>query len=73
VRIGPGTLYGALQRLAEEGWIEERTPARDEAPADERRRYYRLTKDGRKAASVEAARLRDMVDLARARRLLGHA
>src|SRR4026209_2692118 len=43
VRLGPGTLYGALKRLLEARLVEESgeraTPGRD----DERRRYYRLT------------------------------
>lgn len=36
VRMGPGTLYGALSRLEQSGLIES-------LPADERRRPYRLT------------------------------
>jgi len=71
VRLGPGTLYGAMQRLLEEGWIEETTgpPGGDV----ERRRYYRLTRDGKKAAAAEAARMRDLVERAEAKRLLRHA
>lgn len=40
VRLGPGTLYGALSRLEEEGLVEP-------LPADGRRRPYRLTDRGR--------------------------
>jgi DNA-binding PadR family transcriptional regulator len=40
VRLGPGTLYGTLQRLMESGWVEE-TDGPGSVP-DERRRYYRL-------------------------------
>jgi DNA-binding PadR family transcriptional regulator len=40
VRLGPGTLYGAITRLIDEGLIEP-------AAADERRRPYRLTDQGR--------------------------
>ena len=39
VRLGPGTLYGAISRLEGEGLIEA-------LPADERRRPYRLTNQG---------------------------
>jgi len=39
VKIGPGTLYGALARLEERGWITA-------LPSDDRRRPYRLTPDG---------------------------
>src|SRR5687767_8376194 len=45
LRFGPGTIYGTLQRLMEAGWVEEiAAPA---AATDARRRYYRLTRDGR--------------------------
>ena len=36
VKLGPGTLYGALMRLEQRGWIEA-------LPAQDRRRPYRLT------------------------------
>ncbi|NIP81493.1 MAG: PadR family transcriptional regulator, partial [Gemmatimonadetes bacterium] len=51
VRLGPGTLYGAVKRLRERGLIDEveDSEAPDE-PADDRRRYYRLTSLGREAA-----------------------
>ncbi len=39
VRIGPGTLYGALARLETRGWIMS-------LPAEDRRRPYRLTATG---------------------------
>jgi DNA-binding PadR family transcriptional regulator len=60
VRMGPGTLYGTLNRLVDDGLIEETTDllARDD---DERRRYYRLTADGRAVALDELARLHAMV------------
>lgn len=57
VRIGPGTLYGALQRLTRSGLVEEV----DDRPAtgdDPRRRYYRLTGFGQEVLSAEAERLR---------------
>ncbi len=38
-RLGPGTLYGAIARLEQQGWIEP-------LPAEERRRPYRLTGAG---------------------------
>jgi len=65
VRIGPATLYRSLQRMLEDGLVEERRerPAPDED--DERRRYYRITSTGRKAARAEAQRLADLVTLAR--------
>jgi DNA-binding PadR family transcriptional regulator len=60
VRMGPGTLYGTLNRLAKDGLIVETTGAiaRDDA---ERRRYYELTADGRAVALRELERLRSLV------------
>ena len=64
VRLGPGTLYGSIKRLLEDGLIEERD-ARD--PDDDvRRRYYRITKQGRKVAREESARLTALLRHARA-------
>jgi DNA-binding PadR family transcriptional regulator len=66
VRLWPATLYGSLRRLVEDGLIEEvgRRPSDD----DERRRYYRLTEEGRAALRAEIARLEDLVRAARVKR-----
>lgn len=58
LRMGPGTLYGTLNRLLADGLIEETTDAR---AAEERRRTYRLTGAGEQAARAELARLRHLV------------
>ena len=73
VKLGPGTLYGALQALAADGLIKRTTDAPDPADDDPRRRYYKLTPRGEKALRGEAARLRVLVDAAVARNLLGDA
>ena len=52
-RIGPGTLYSSIQALLDAGFIAEVAP-RSEGLNDERRRYYRLSAAGRKAARDEA-------------------
>ena len=67
VRLGPGTLYGAIKRLKEGGVIEE-SGARSgpgEAPDDERRRYYRLTGFGAEVLAAEVERLDGLVRAAR--------
>ncbi len=64
VRLGPGTIYGTLQRLMETGWVEE--CAAPPQGADERRRYYRLTRSGREALQAEVDRLGALVRTARA-------
>jgi DNA-binding PadR family transcriptional regulator len=65
VRMSPGTLYGSIRRLLDDGLIEElaRRPARGD---DERRRYYRVTPFGRAVAAAETARLSALVQDARA-------
>ena len=62
--LSPGTLYGAIKRLLDEGLIVElRERPEDD---DERRRYYRLTPEGRDAAQAEADRLTTLLHQARA-------
>lgn len=69
LRLGPGTLYGAIKRLRQDGWIEEVDGPAEQG--EERRRYYRLTPLGRRGASAEAQRLEAMVSAARSKRILG--
>jgi PadR family transcriptional regulator, regulatory protein PadR len=54
VQLPAGTLYGALDRLAEEGLVEVQ---REEIVDGRARRYYRLTGDGQEALRTEAARM----------------
>ena len=71
VRVGPGMLYGSIKWLLADGLIAPApAPARVRANDDERRRYYRLTPDGRAVLKAEAARLAAAVNLARTRRVL---
>jgi DNA-binding PadR family transcriptional regulator len=64
LRMGPGTLYGSLQRMTAAGLVEETEDA-DEADGDERRRYYQLTHAGRRALGGETARLRQALSAAK--------
>src|SRR5258708_30652224 len=64
LRLGPGTLYGSIKRMLEDGLIAEHEPRA--AAGDERRRYYRLTAFGRRVASAETARLESLYKQARA-------
>jgi DNA-binding PadR family transcriptional regulator len=70
VRLGPGTLYGAIKRMIQDGLIEESDERPDPELDDERRRYYRLTDLGQRAAAAEADRLAKLVRLARTKSLL---
>jgi len=54
MKLGPGTLYGSLKRLLEQGMVEESDERADPALDDERRRYYRITKYGLAVARAEA-------------------
>lgn len=73
VRLGPGTLYGSIQALLEQGFIEE-VERVDGASAPQaqkdRRRLYRLTTSGRKVARTEAEKLADILRIARAKKIL---
>jgi DNA-binding MarR family transcriptional regulator len=51
VRMSPGTLYGSIRKMLDEGLIEELFRRGAQAD-DERRRYYRVTKFGRAVAFV---------------------
>lgn len=73
VLMGPGTLYGSLKRMLEYGFIEECDERIDPHLNDERRKYYRITKQGRRAAQAEAARLDTLVRRARTKSLLKDA
>jgi len=84
VRLGPGTIYGTLQRLMECGWVEESDgPSRQRASAAVRgaaatpsatretaRRYYRITRAGRDALKGEVDRLDVLLRAARAHRIV---
>lgn len=67
MRLSPGTLYGSVKRMLDQGLISElRSKDRpDSSVDDERRRYYRLTPFGRKVVKAEAVRLSEMVEHAR--------
>lgn len=75
IRMGPGTLYGSIQRMLDASLIEETARARRgrggaAADDDERRRYYRLTPFGRRVLELEVSRLAEIVAIARRKQLL---
>ncbi len=70
LRLGPGTLYSSIQALLEGKLIEEVERSEDIEVHSERRRYYRLTVAGRKAARSEAEKMADVLRVARARKIL---
>jgi DNA-binding PadR family transcriptional regulator len=77
IRMGPGTLYGSIQRMLTSELIEEVPRSKPSGRGrgspggdDERRRYYRLTALGRRVLQLELARLARVVVIARSKQLL---
>ncbi len=62
VELEAGTLYAAIKRMKEEGWLEDAPP---DPAADARRRTYTISDFGRDVLLAESQRLEAMVELAR--------
>lgn len=60
VMLSTGTLYGALRRLLEQGWIERF----EEYESSRDRRAYRLTSRGRQNLQLEVTRMKHLTKLA---------
>lgn len=73
VKMGPGTLYGSLGRMIEAGLIRESDKRVDPKMDDERRVYYKITALGQKALTAELERYREVVAVARQKRLSPNA
>src|ERR1700686_1077774 len=61
VQLSAGTLYSGIRRILEQGLIEELAESPGPSSTDERRRYYRLTRFGKRVAAAEVARLNAML------------
>jgi len=68
--ILPGTLYAALARMVDEGLVDVREGPDDDPSGGPRRRYYRRTSFGRAVARAESERLRALLDIAMAQKIL---
>src|ERR1044072_7602575 len=64
LKLASGGLYASIRKMLEVGLIEETDERPDPHLDDERRRYYRITNFGRRAAQAEAARMRELVERA---------
>ena len=73
VSMGTGTLYGSIKRMLADSLIEEAEDRPVPELDDERRRYYRLTAQGRGALDAEVQRYARVVAVARDRELLARA
>ena len=70
MRLEPSNLYRTLRTMTERELIGETEHPSKQEPNDKRRRYFRITRFGREVARAEAARLAELVEDARAQRLL---
>ncbi len=69
VKMGPGTLYGSIKRMIDAGLIRESDKRVDPEMDDERRVYYTITALGQKSLSAELERYREVVNVAKQRKL----
>jgi DNA-binding PadR family transcriptional regulator len=70
VRLDPANLYRTLKRMIATGLVEETDPPDTAEAGAERRKYYRMTPLGRKVVELEALRLADLTEAARALELI---
>ena len=63
VRMSTGTLYGALRRLLEDGWIERF----EQEDTSREKQAYRLTAEGRRQLECEVERMKQLARAASAR------
>ena len=62
MKLGSGTLYEAIQRMEKHGWLEvAQAPGGGDDPAESRRKYYRLTSDGRSRLQRDLESLQGIV------------
>jgi DNA-binding PadR family transcriptional regulator len=69
LQMGPGTLYGSLDRMLRAKLVAESEGKDESAPHSERRRYYRLTDFGSRVLRAEVGRLDRAMAVARRKRL----
>jgi DNA-binding PadR family transcriptional regulator len=67
LNLAAGALYGSINKMLDQGLIEESDDRPDPHLDDERRRYYRITPLGKRAVEAEALRLRELVEQAEMR------
>ncbi|HUF70557.1 MAG TPA: helix-turn-helix transcriptional regulator [Longimicrobiales bacterium] len=73
MKLWPGMLYGSLAELAERGWIREAEAPADAPAEGGRRRFWSITRAGRRELRSEVERLESYVRAAREKRVVGGA
>lgn len=61
VKIGSGTMYTAISKMIQRGWIKESNIENQE---DDRRRTYRISKEGIEVLNREIERLKELINSA---------
>jgi DNA-binding PadR family transcriptional regulator len=69
LQLGPGTLYGSLDRMLRAKLVTESEGNDESAPHNERRRYYRLSDFGSRVLRAEVGRIERAMAVARRKRL----
>ncbi|HKM21862.1 MAG TPA: PadR family transcriptional regulator [Lachnospiraceae bacterium] len=59
VKIGSGTMYGAVSNMMKKGWLNETMTL---GPEEKNKRMYEMTADGRQVLEAEIKRLHELVD-----------
>ena len=71
MKLWPGTLYGSLRELEVARWLRETDPPEGAPSEGGKRRFYRITPEGRATLAAEVHRLASFVRAARAKRVIG--
>jgi DNA-binding PadR family transcriptional regulator len=69
LRMGPGTLYGSLDRMLRAGLVKESEGSVESPPRSERRRFYALSDFGGRVLRAEIRRLEQAIAVARRKKL----
>ncbi len=73
MKLWPGTLYGSLRELEGAAWLSEIDPPEGAPTEGGKRRFYRITPEGRDTLAGEVHRLAAFVQAARVKRVVGRA
>lgn len=70
MKLWPGTLYGSLRDLEEQGWLREADPPESAPTEGGKRRFHEITRDGKAALAEEVRRLASFVRTAETKRVI---
>jgi DNA-binding PadR family transcriptional regulator len=73
MEMGPGTIYGSIQRLRDAGWVQAAAVEAGEEAGGRRGRAFELTDEGRVALRAEVVRIRRLASHATVERFVSDA